>query len=255
MATFVDIPPNQTLYVNSLTEKIKLDELKRSLYALFSQFGPIIEIVALKSRKMRGQAFIVFKDLPAATDALQRLQGFPFYDRPMKISYAKEQSEIIGIIEGKEKRKGGGRTQGDKRRITSAPVVPKQEKAVNPQQDHKMEDHGQHYSQTHEEHEEEEEETEDGPSMKLQKIDTATASSQVPNNVLFVENLPDNTTAMMLSALFQQFQGFVEVRLANKQGMAFVEYGNDTQAAAAMNALQDFKITEKNLMKISYAKK
>jgi len=58
-------------------------ELKRSLYYLFSQFGHILDIVAMKTIKTRGQAFIVFKDLSSATAALRSLQNFPFYGMPM----------------------------------------------------------------------------------------------------------------------------------------------------------------------------
>lgn len=58
-------------------------ELKKSLYAIFSQFGPILDIVALKTLKLRGQAFVVFKDISSATNALRSMQGFPFYDKPM----------------------------------------------------------------------------------------------------------------------------------------------------------------------------
>lgn len=58
-------------------------ELKKSLYAIFSQFGPILDIVALKTLKMRGQAFVVFQDISSATNALRSMQGFPFYDKPM----------------------------------------------------------------------------------------------------------------------------------------------------------------------------
>ena len=73
-------PPNQTLYINNLNEKVKKEgmgkvlckftfevyhlpktELKKSLYAIFSQFGPILDIVAMKTLKRRGQAFIVFQ--------------------------------------------------------------------------------------------------------------------------------------------------------------------------------------------------
>ena len=32
---------------------------------------------------MRGQAFVVFKEIASATNALRAMQGFPFYDRPM----------------------------------------------------------------------------------------------------------------------------------------------------------------------------
>ena len=58
-------------------------ELKRSLYYLFSQFGQILDIVAMKTIKTRGQAFIIFKDLSSATAALRSLQNFPFYSKPM----------------------------------------------------------------------------------------------------------------------------------------------------------------------------
>lgn len=63
-----------------------LTELKRSLYALFSQFGHVVDIVALKTMKMRGQAFVIFKELGSSTNALRQLQGFPFYGKPM-VSY------------------------------------------------------------------------------------------------------------------------------------------------------------------------
>lgn len=62
---------------------IFLSELKRSLYAIFSQFGQILDIVALKTLKMRGQAFVIFKEIQSATNAMRAMQGFPFYDKPM----------------------------------------------------------------------------------------------------------------------------------------------------------------------------
>lgn len=58
-------------------------ELKKSLYAIFSQFGQILDIVALKTLKMRGQAFVIFKEINSATNALRSMQGFPFYEKPM----------------------------------------------------------------------------------------------------------------------------------------------------------------------------
>jgi len=79
----MDIRPNNTIYINNLNEKIKKDELKKSLYAIFSQFGQIIDIVALKTLKMRGQAFVIFKEIQSSTNALRSMQGFPFYDKPM----------------------------------------------------------------------------------------------------------------------------------------------------------------------------
>lgn len=96
----MDIRPNHTIYINNLNEKIKKDELKKSLYAIFSQFGQIMDIVALKTLKMRGQAFVIFKEISSATNALRTMQGFPFYDKPMRISYSKCDSDVIAKIKG-----------------------------------------------------------------------------------------------------------------------------------------------------------
>ncbi|EOD13692.1 hypothetical protein EMIHUDRAFT_316755 [Emiliania huxleyi CCMP1516] len=81
--------PKETVYVNNLSEKVNQEEMKKSLYAVFAPFGPIIDIVHFKSNKMRGQAFVVFRDVPAASSAVRQMQGFPFYDKPMKLDYAK----------------------------------------------------------------------------------------------------------------------------------------------------------------------
>lgn len=79
----MDIRPNNTIYINNLNEKVKKEDLKKSLYAIFSQFGQILGIIALKTLKMRGQAFVIFKEISSATNGIRAMQGFPFYDKPM----------------------------------------------------------------------------------------------------------------------------------------------------------------------------
>ncbi len=37
--------------------------VRRELYVLCSQFGGVLDVVALKTPKMRGQAFVVFQQL------------------------------------------------------------------------------------------------------------------------------------------------------------------------------------------------
>jgi len=39
-----EYPPNQTIYVNNISEKIKIESLKNELKAIFNQFGKIVEI-------------------------------------------------------------------------------------------------------------------------------------------------------------------------------------------------------------------
>lgn len=55
---------------------------------------------------------------------------------------------------------------------------------------------------------------------------------------------------------FNRFPGFKEVRLVpNRHDIAFVEFANEMQSAAAKEALQGFKITPTHAMKITFAKK
>lgn len=58
-------------------------ELKSSLYGLFSTYGPILDITAKKTQKMREQAFIVYNNVASATTAKRSLNGFTFFDRPI----------------------------------------------------------------------------------------------------------------------------------------------------------------------------
>jgi U2 small nuclear ribonucleoprotein B'' len=76
--------PNQTLYITNLpSAKIQKADLRISLYTLFSTYGPVIDVVALKTMKMRGQAHIVYRDIQTATQAMRALQGFEFFGREM----------------------------------------------------------------------------------------------------------------------------------------------------------------------------
>jgi U2 small nuclear ribonucleoprotein B'' len=60
------------LYVRNLNDRIKLDgkikninfniELKKTLFYLFQTYGEVIEINVQPTQKMRGQAFIVFRE-------------------------------------------------------------------------------------------------------------------------------------------------------------------------------------------------
>lgn len=215
----MDIRPNNTIYINNLNEKIKKEELKKSLYAIFSQFGQIMDIVALKTLKMRGQAFVIFKEIQSSTNALRAMQGFPFYEKPMRIQYAKGDSDIIAKIKG---------TFAERpKRIKPPPVKGAEEEMPRKKKKNKDSSSRGHAN-----------------------------SEQPPNQILFLTNLPDETNEMMLSMLFNQFPGFKEVRLVpNRHGIAFVEFENELQSGAAKDALQGFKITPTHAMKISFAKK
>ncbi|KAH8422927.1 U2 snRNP complex subunit MSL1 [Aspergillus melleus] len=92
--------PNQTLYCTNLPDKLHKYDLRLSLYTLFSTYGTVLDVVAMKTKKMRGQAHIVFKDVQASTQAMRALQGFEFFGRQMKIVYAKGTSDVIARLRG-----------------------------------------------------------------------------------------------------------------------------------------------------------
>ncbi|KAG5567756.1 hypothetical protein RHGRI_003066 [Rhododendron griersonianum] len=82
------------------------------------------------------------------------------------------------------------------------------------------------------------------------------AVPEAPAPPLFVQNLPHETTPMLLQVLFRQYPGFKEVRMVEaKPGIAFVEYENEMQSTSAMQGLHGFKISPENPMLITYAKK
>ncbi|PWY99403.1 hypothetical protein BCV70DRAFT_200969 [Testicularia cyperi] len=89
------IPPSQTLYVTNLETKVKKPELRRQLHSLFGTYGRVLDVVATRAPGMRGQAFIVFETLQVATSALRGLSDFPFYGRPLTITYAKTKSRAV----------------------------------------------------------------------------------------------------------------------------------------------------------------
>lgn len=62
---------------------ITYTELRAQLYDLFGSYGKVLDVVATRAPGMRGQAFVVFRDMQSATSALRGLDGFEFYDKPL----------------------------------------------------------------------------------------------------------------------------------------------------------------------------
>jgi U2 small nuclear ribonucleoprotein B'' len=92
----MEVQPNTTLYINNLNDKINKEELRTQLFALFTTHGRLVDVVATKSPKMRGQAFLVFADLAGATSAMRACEGMEFYDKPMvRYPYTNSPTQVI----------------------------------------------------------------------------------------------------------------------------------------------------------------
>lgn len=78
-------------------------------------------------------------------------------------------------------------------------------------------------------------------------------SSQVNPKKLFVGNLPFSTTQQELEELFAQHGQLVEAKLVTdrmsgrSKGIAFVEYSTEEEAAAAMEALNNYNMNDRNI--------
>ncbi|GJN83802.1 U2 snRNP complex subunit msl1 [Purpureocillium lilacinum] len=95
------IPPNQTLYITNLpSAKIQKADLRTALYMLFSTYGTVLDVVALKTMSMRGQAHIVYKDVQTSTQAMRHLNGQMFLGRELRIQYAKSKSHFVAKLDG-----------------------------------------------------------------------------------------------------------------------------------------------------------
>ncbi|XP_024020219.1 U2 small nuclear ribonucleoprotein B'' 2 isoform X2 [Morus notabilis] len=161
------------------------------------------------------------------------MQNFPFYDKPMRIQYAKTKSDCVAKAEGsfvpREKKKKQEEKAERKRR------------AEEGQQSAAPNDTGAENGVT---------------TAPFRQGNMRAQEAAAPNNILFIENLPHETNSMMLELLFRQYPGFREVRMIEaKPGIAFVEFEDDVQSSMAMQALQGFKITPQNPMAITFAKK
>jgi len=235
------VPPNNTLYVNNLCEKLNRDEMVKALKHVFGQFGKILDVIVYnKIKAAKGQAFIVFDEISAATKALSEMNNFLFYHKPLRVSYAKTKSDVIAKREGSFK-----------------PRPAKKKKKADVKGDMK-EGKGKIKMQGHD--------IKDGLMMDKKpvvKSEVAKGTSQQqqtrvaplpPNRILLIQNLPKEATEEMVSILFQATAGFQKVSLIpGYAGYAYVEFKDQDMATNAMNSLQGFAITAENKLAIVYA--
>lgn len=192
-------------------------ELRKALYAIFSQFGTVIDILAFKTLRMRGQAHVIFKDINCASTAMRSMQGFPFYEKPMRIQFAKDDSDIISKAKG---------TYVERPRKTLAPKRQKKEVPAP------------------------------AKKAKTDGVLDEPKGGAPPHKILFLSNLPEDVTEDMIRMVFCPFPGLVDIRLVpGRSDIAFVEFTNEAEATNAKKTLNHFKITPNHAMKVEFAKK
>lgn len=176
-AATADVPPNHTVYAKNLNDKINLERMKAALYAAFSQHGKVLEVVMSKARRLRGQAWVTFDDVPSASNALRSLNGSVVFDKPLVLQFGKDKADVIAQREGcfvpREKRK---------REVKVEPAAASASASGAPT---KKPSHGNGSA----------------PPPPPPQV-------TVPNKILFLQDLPESCNKDMLSVLFKQYHGF-----------------------------------------------
>lgn len=209
---------------------------------MMSQYGAILDIVAMKTLRSRGQAFVVFRDVSSAVAAVRAMEGRVVFDKPVHVTFARDKSDAIAKLDGSYAERFKRRTEEKQRRIAEQEVAKKAAKKRSKTQGGAQQ-----------------------PAAKVKAVPAAQQggsgatggpSAPPPNNVLFVENLAPKCDEMALSALFAQFPGFREAKLVpTKQGIAFVEFENEVMSGVALSALNGFKVDPDHPMRVSFAKR
>ncbi|KAK2746380.1 hypothetical protein FQN57_003262 [Myotisia sp. PD_48] len=240
--------PNSTVYVRNLEERIKVEQLKEALTEIFSEYGTILDIVAKTNLKAKGQAFIVFDNVDSATRAIDEVNGFDLFEKPMVLEYARSKSDATVMNEGgtDELESHKRRRMAEKERRQAQEALEAQKKLKRPAV------------------------AAGGPGAEVRPSKTAKGAGLKPtgaaaaptiadeylppNKILFLREIPETYDADALSAIFGRFPGFKEVRLVpGRKGLAFVEYDNESGAISAKEATSGVPLRENEKpIKVTY---
>ncbi|KAG7092908.1 hypothetical protein E1B28_009213 [Marasmius oreades] len=227
---------SETLYIQNLNEKIKIDVLKASLRGLFKSYGEVLDVVAHKNIRMRGQAFVSFADADVAKKAMMEVKGFPLYSKPMQISFAKTRSDaVVKKLDSEHFDEHKTRRQEHKQKTRYTNPLKQKFKAKRMAN-----------------------EIDGGAVAPAPKRPNVQMPDEYlpPNKILFLQNLPETVTKDQLMGLFSQYPNLHEVRLIpTKKDIAFVEYMDDASSTVAKDALHNYKLDGEHKIKITFARK
>lgn len=244
--------PNPTIYVSNIAERIRGDKLRNGLKQVFTPYGKIRKLCMRKSLAMRGQAFVIFSKTEEAQNALEKAAGFNFYGQPLRLAFAHTPSDLTLKQQGAQPPKRPAHPRKGLVAVKLEKAAAKPAPAAVPV--------AQPYVPT------------SGPPPMYPYPNGATGPAAagvtaaapmpppgvapvVPHSVLFAEQLPQETTQESLSALFAPFPGFQAVRMIPGRACAFIDFGTDAEATAALNGLKGAKLAGDQPLKLSYARK
>lgn len=240
------------IYIKNLNEKINLNTLKETLKTELSVYGPILDIIAHKNIKMRGQAFVVYESLESAQAAVKSLQSeFKIlFDKPLQVSFAKTKSDAIVKRDSKDDESVFEKHKEQRLQV-------KQEKQPEFE---KMKETGKTRGGKSKTGTKRKGQSEPGSKKRRTSVGgTSVVSSVVddnlpPNKLLLLQNLPADVSSAQIDEIYSKYPGFIEVRLVAPRRLAFVEYETDDHAVVAKEDTQSLELGG-NMVKVTYTKK
>lgn len=225
----------ETLYVRNLNEKVSVNTLRRLLTDVFAKFGDIVQITAHKNLKMKGQAFVTFANKQQSATAMEELQQYMLFDRPISIDYAKTNSDNFHV-------KVNDDTATVKNRQAAKA---KRNEAQNDRKRRQRElESGSGPGQLHGATE---------PSKK--KIRVEDWKLVPPNKVLLLQNITVELDEPLV-LLFEKYTGFIKTRFVKPRHLSFIEFESEDDSTACLRALaaQDIQKLGPDAI-LTYAKK
>lgn len=237
--------PNETLYVNNLSERVTMKALRTTLQRIFKQYGNVLGVRAYSNTRMRGQAWVIMENKEQASKAMEEVQGFPLFEKPMVVKYAANKSDRIA------KRDGDDFDQHKSARIedknTRRPEPRPRKKSLKQKKQEREANKASNVQPAP-----------SGPSRigGPKKVVGIPDEYLPPNSILFVQNIPAGITAEQIQAIFQQYPMFQEIRsIPTKPDIAFIEYTDEASAGLAKDGLSNFEIQPGSKLKVTYARK
>ena len=218
---------------------------------VFSDYGNIIDIVAKTNLKAKGQAFVVFDNAESAAKAVDEVQGFELFDKPMIVALARTRSDATVLSTGDkdefEQHQRRRLAEKDKKKALEAAEEQKRLKRNAAAAAPTNADPNSRPSKS----------TARGAGLKstAPQANTVVPDEYLPpNKILFVQNLPDDYEIESLTAIFSRFEGFREVRMVpGRKGIAFVEYEAEAGAITAKENTAGMALADgAKLMKVTY---
>lgn len=216
--------------------------------------------------KAKGQAFVVFDDPQSAKQAVEEVHGFQLFNKPISVTMARSKSDKTIELNGTEDDLEAHKTQRLAEKGTYHPVTDRigpgrltsmesleKKKAIEAADEQRGLKRGAGAAA----------DTRPIKSARPTGLKSTSAAAppavadeyMPPNNILFIQNVPEDYKLDGLTAIFARFTGFQEVRLVpGRHGIAFVEYDTESFATVAKDRTNGMMLGEKNI-KVTYQRK